>query len=432
MEILIVLLLILLNGLFAMAEIAIISARKSRLKQLAHDGNKNAQAALDLAQSPNRFFSTVQIGITFIGIFAGAFGEKTITTDVANFLKSFPALAPYNETLALILVVSGITYLSVIIGELVPKRLALNNPERYAKILARPMNFISLVASPLVTVLSRSTDFILGILQIRSKEDPLVSEEEVRMLIREGTRAGVFQIAEKDIVERTFRMSDKKVQSLMIHRTEIVYLDVDSSFAALKKRVSKKPHSYYPVVDGNLDKILGVIRTEDILTNFLIEGKIDLRRHLHKPLFVPEGTTGLKVLELFKKSGIHVALVIDEYGYVQGLVSLNDILEAIVGDIPTLNQLEEKEFIKRDDGSFLVDGTVPIDEFKEHFDIKKLPSEKSGLFHTIGGFVMERIGRIPVSGDKFEVENLKIEVVDMDGNRVDKILVSQVKKTKDQ
>ncbi len=413
-----------------MAEIAIISARKSRLKQLAHDGNKNAQAALDLAQSPNRFFSTVQIGITFIGIFAGAFGEKTITTDVAGYLKSFPAVAPYGDTLALIIVVTIITYLSVIIGELVPKRLALNNPERYAKVLARPMNFISFVASPIVGILSKSTDFVLRIFQIKSKEDPAVSEEEVRMLIREGTRAGVFQMAEKDIVERTFRMSDKKVQSLMTHRAEIAYLDVESTVAALRKRITKKPHSYYPVVEDSLDNIQGVIRTEDILTNFLIEGEIDLRKHLHKPLFVPEGTTGLKALELFKKSGIHVALIIDEYGHVQGLVSLNDVLEAIVGDIPTLNQLEEKEIIKRDDGSYLVDGTVPIDEFKEHFDIKKLPAEKSGHFHTIGGFVMDRIGRIPKSGDKLVVENFRIEVVDMDGNRVDKILVSEVKKKK--
>ncbi len=427
MEILIVLLLIVLNGFFAMAEIAIISARKSRLKQLAHDGNINAQAALDLSQSPNRFLSTTQIGMTFIGIFAGAFGEKTITANVANYLRAYPFFAPYSETLALILVVAAITYLSLIIGELVPKRIGLNNPEKFAKLLALPMNYISIIASPLIVILSASTDFILRLFRITSKEDPPVSEEEIRMLIREGTRAGVFQIAEKDIVERTFRMSDKKVQSLMIHRAEIVYLDVDSKFATLKKRISQNPHSYFPVVEDSLDKILGVIRTEDILTNFLIEGEIDLRKHLHKPLFVPEGTTGLKVLELFKKSGIHVALVIDEYGNVQGLVSLNDILEAIVGDLPNLNQLEEKEFIKRDDGSFLVDGTVPIDEFKDHFGIKKLPAEKSGHFHTIGGFVMDRIERIPVTGDKLEVDNLKIEVMDMDGNRVDKILVSSIK-----
>lgn len=426
-EILIVLLLIILNGIFAMSEIAIITARKSRLKQLAHDGNKNAQAALELSQSPNRFLSTTQIGMTFIGIFAGAFGEKTITANVAEYFKTVPLISPYSETLALALVVAVLTYFTLIVGELVPKRIGLNSPEKIAKIFAMPMSLISKIASPLISILSESTDFLLRILRIQSKEDPMVSEEEVRMLIREGTRAGVFQIAEKDIVERTFSMSDKKVQSLMVHRGEIVYLDVDNTFAGLKKKIVKRPHSYYPVVKVSLDKILGVIRTEDILTNFLIEGKIDLRKHLHKPLYVPEGTTGLKVLELFKKSGIHVALVIDEYGSVQGLVSLNDILEAIVGDIPTINQLEEKEFIKREDGSFLVDGAVPIDEFKDHFNIKKLPSEKTGLFHTIGGFVMDRIGRIPISGDKFEIDNFRIEVMDMDGHRVDKILVSPIK-----
>ncbi|HSW48276.1 MAG TPA: hemolysin family protein [Candidatus Saccharimonadales bacterium] len=424
MEILIVLLLIILNAFFAIAEISIVTARKSRLKQLAHDGNKNAIAAVELSHSPNRFLSTTQIGMTFIGIFAGAFGEKTITANLANYLKSIAFLSPYAETIALVIVVSLITYLTIVVGELVPKRIGLNNPEKFARVLARPMLFVSSITSPLISLLSNSTDFILKILQINSKEEPMVSEEEVRMLIREGTRAGVFLTTEKDIVERTFSMSDKKVQSLMVHRAEIVYLDVDSTFASLKKKISKSPHSYYPVADSNLDNILGIIRTEDILTNFLIEGKIDLRKHLHKALFVPEGTTGLKVLEQFKKSGIHVALIIDEYGNIQGLASLNDILEAIVGDIPSINQLEEKEFMKRDDGSYLVDGTVPIDEFKEHFDIKRFPSEKSGLFHTIGGFVMDKIDRIPVTGDKVEIDNFNIEVVDMDGHRVDKILVS--------
>lgn len=428
MEILIVLLLILLNGVFAMAEIAIITARKSRLKQLAHDGNKNAQKALELSQSPNRFLSTVQIGITFIGIFAGAFGDKTITSNVSNYIKTSQALSPYSDTLALVIVVTTITYLSLIIGELVPKRLALNNPVRYAKFLAGFMNFISFVSTPLVVVLTASTDFLLKILRIKSEVGPPVSEEEVRMLIREGTRAGVFQIAEKDIVERTFRMSDKKVQSLMIHRAEIVFLDVDSTFTALKRKISKRPHSFYPVVNDSMDSILGVIRTEDILTNFLVEGKIDLRKNLHKPLYVPEGTTGLTVLELFKKSGLHTALVIDEYANVTGLISLNDILEAIVGDIPTINQFEEQEILKREDGSYLIDGTLSIDEFKDHFNLKKLPDERSGLFHTIGGFVMHKIGRIPVSGDKFEFDEHKIEVMDMDGNRVDKILVSIPKK----
>lgn len=423
MEIIIVLLLIILNGIFAMAEIAIVSARKAKLQQQSQEGNKNAQAALELARSPNRFLSTVQIGITLVGIFAGALGGATIAQSLAKQLVTVPLVAPYSEAIALTIVVSVITYLSLVIGELVPKRLALNNPEKIAALVAQPMNTLSRISSPVVTLLSISTEWIFRILHVKPSTEPSVSDEEIRILLKEGMQTGVFELAEKDIVERTFRLSDKKVNTLMTPRKEIVWLDIDSSFKTIRSKIIKDSHSHFPVCRDNIDKVVGIVRTESLLTDFLAEEKIDLKKILHKPLYIPESMDGLKVLELFKKSGIHMALIVDEYGNVQGLLSLTDILEAIVGDIPALNELEEKEIIKRDNGTFLVDGLTPTDEFKEYFKIRKLPGERTGIFHTVGGFVTNNLGRIPITGDNFELEYFRFEVMDMDENRVDKVLI---------
>lgn len=424
MEIIIILLLILLNGIFAMAEIAIVSARKSRLKQQANEGSKNAQAALDLAQSPGRFLSTVQIGITFVGIFAGAFGGETIAKSLSNEFKNLPFIAPYANGIAILLVVSLITYLSLIIGELVPKRIALNNPEAIAKFMAYPMNLLSSIALPVVSLLTISTDWVFRLLQIKPSSEPVVSDEEIKMLMGEGARVGIFNLAEKNIVERTLKLSDKKINSLMTSRKEIVWLELDSPFKTLRNKIAKHPHAHFPVCRDSLDKVVGVVRAEDILTNFLLEEKIQLQKFIHKPLFVPESMNALKVLELFRKTGIHMALVVDEYGNVQGLLSLSDILEAIVGDIPSFNELEDKEITKREDGTYLVDGLITTEEFKEYFHIKKLPDEHSGVFHTFGGFIMHKLGRIPASGDKLDWGDYRFEIVDMDGNRIDKILVT--------
>jgi putative hemolysin len=425
MEILIVLFLIILNGIFAMAELAIVSSRKSKLRKESNDGNKNAQAALELAESPNRFLSTVQVGITLIGIFAGAFGGATIADSLAKQLNQIPAIAMYSDAIALAIVVTCITYLSLIVGELVPKRLALAHPEGIAKSLAKPMRWVSIIGGPLVSFLSLSTDAIIKLLRIKPNEEPSVSEEEVRMLLREGTQVGVFDVAEKDIVERTLKLGDKRIPTLMTSRKEITWFDIDSKFKTIRNKIMKSPHAYYPVCRDNLDKVIGVVRAEDMLRSFLSEEKIALKTFLLKPLFIPESMDALQVLELFKKSGVHMAIVIDEFGNVQGILALNDILEAIVGDIPTINELEEDEIIKRDDNSWFVDGLVSIDEFKEYFKIKKLPDERSGVFHTLGGFVMHNLGKVPVSGDKFEWDNYHFEIVDMDGNRVDKIIVKK-------
>lgn len=428
MEILIVLLLIILNGIFAMAELAIISARKHALQQKAADGDQNAQRALDLAENPNRFLSTVQIGITLVGIFAGAFGGATIAEGLSRYLKTLPLIAPYSDGLALTIVVFIITYLSLVIGELVPKRIALSNPDRIARSVARPMQLISKIAVPFVALLSISTDAILKLFKINHTIETKVSEDEIRMMIREGTDTGVFEIAEKNIVERTFRLSDRHVNSLMTPRKQIVWLSSDSTFKAVRNKIAKNTHAYYPVCKNSLDKVIGFVRTESLLTDFMVEEKVILEKSLHKPLFIPSNTPALKVLELFKKSGVHMALIVDEYGMVEGLISLTDILEAIVGDIPLATEFDEKEIVKRDKKTWLIDGLLAIDEFKDHFHLRKLPGEKTGNFHTLGGFVMNKLGRIPKTGDSFEHDKFLFEVVDMDGNRVDKVLLT--KKTK--
>ena len=428
MEIVIVLALIVLNGIFAMAEIAIISARKAKLQQRANEGNKNAQAALDIAKSPNRFLSTVQIGITLVGIFAGAFGGATIAETLSTQLQSVPFIAPYSETVALVLVVSVITYLSLIIGELVPKRLGLSNPEKIAMLVARPMNNLSRVSAPIVWLLSISSDWTLKLFGIKDVAPSTITDEEIKILLREGAQVGAFDKVETDIVERTMRLSDKKAKSLMTPKKDIIWLDIDSPFKTIRNKITKKPHAHFPVCRDSLDKVIGIIRTEKLLVNFLDEEKINLKKLIHKPLFIPESMDGLKVLELFKKSGIHMALVADEYGNTQGLISLTDILEEIVGDIPTINELDEEEIVKRENGTFLVDGLVSIEELKEYFHIRKLPGERTGTYHTVGGFVTHKIGRIPVTDDLFESGNFKYEIMDMDGNRVDKILLTPLKK----
>lgn len=426
MELVIILLLIIFNGIFAMTEIAIVSSRKSKLKQLAEKGDTNAQKALELAGNPNRFLSTVQIGITFVGVFAGAFGGDRLADPISHIISNVPFIGQYSDLIGLLLVVSVITYLSLVIGELVPKRIALSNPEKIASLMAKSMHWLSLVSAPLINVLSKSTDWILKIFGVRETAEIPISEEEVKMLIREGARIGVFNLAERDIVERTFRLSDMKVNMLMTPRKEIRWLDATGGSKNIRKAISQSSFSYYPVCNKELDKVIGVVRTKELLTHYFIEETLDLKKLMHKPIFVPESMNALKVLELFKKSGIHMAIAVDEYGNIEGLLSITDILEAIIGDIPTIDEYEESTITKRKDGSWLVDGLVSIDDFKEYFRIKKIPKEESGIFQTVGGFVMHQIGGIPKAGNSFEISGFRIEVVDMDGNRVDKILVKKI------
>ena len=426
MALVIIILLIILNGIFAMTEIAVVSARKSKLKQLAEKGDVNAQKALELAANPNRFLSTVQIGITFVGIFAGAFGSETVARPLSSILSQIPLLDKYSEIIAILVVVTLITYVSLVIGELVPKRLALGSPEKIASFMAKYMQTLSSISSPLINLLSISTDWILMLFRVKPQVEAQISEEEVKMLIKEGARVGIFNLSEKDIVERTFRLSDMKANMLMTPRKEIKWLDITKGSSSNRKTISKNSYSYFPICRGNLDKCIGIVRTKEILTDYLTREKLDLEKFMHKPQFVPESMYAFKVFELFKRTGIHSALVVNEYGNIEGLLSITDLLEAIVGDIPTIDELEEREITKRDDKSYLVDGLVSVDDFKAYFQLRKFTEEESGIFRTIGGFVMHKIGHIPKTGDSFEIDGYRYEVVDMDGNRVDKILVKKI------
>lgn len=428
-EIAIIVLLVLINGIFVMSEIAIVSARKLRLEQRADEGDENARAALELANSPNRFLSTTQIGITLISILAGAFGGATLANQVAVILKESPLIAPYSGPLSVAIVVLGIAYLTLVIGELVPKRIGLNSPERISAMMAAPMNSLSRIASPVIFVLSISTDLILKALKVKPAEEPPVTEEEVKILIEEGTRAGVFEETEQDIMERVFRLGDRRADTIMTPRSEIVWLDVEDTPDDVQRKIASGPFSLFPVCKRRLDNVLGIVQAKDLLSCSITDLKVDLKSTLLPPQFIPESMRALKVLEKFKQTGIHLAIVLDEYGSVRGIVTLTNILEAIVGDIPHIQELAEPQIVQREDGSWLVDGMLSIDEFKEALNIDELPGKENGIYQTMGGFMMTRLEKIPISGDHFIWDGYRFEVVDMDGHRVDKLLVMLLPKT---
>ena len=428
LEIILILVLILANGLLAMAEIAIVSARKARLQQRANEGDEKAQAALNLAEDPADFLSTVQVGITLVGILAGAFGGATIASRIAEQLSKVDVLAPYSGAIGLGLVVFMITYLSLIFGELAPKRLALNNPEKTASAVAGPMGVLSRLVSPVVRLLSFSTTLVLRIIGVRPSMEPSVTEEEIRVLIEQGTEAGIFEEAEQDMVEGVFRLSDRRVGTLMTPRHEFIWLDLEDPPEETRRRIVESVHSRFPVASGDLDHIEGIVQAKRLLASSLDNGNLDLEGCLETPFFVPESMQALRVMELFRETGQQLILVIDEFGGVQGMVTPTDILEAIVGELPIIGRSSEPEVIQREDGSWLLDGMLPIDEFEEIFRISSLPNEERGYFQTLGGFIMAYLGRIPTSGDHFEWNALRFEVIDMDGFRVDKILVMPVPK----
>ncbi|HIK33815.1 MAG TPA: HlyC/CorC family transporter [Oscillatoriales cyanobacterium M59_W2019_021] len=425
-EIVLILLLIVANGVFSGSEIAIVSSRKVRLEQLAKDGNAKARVALKLANSPNNLLSTVQVGITLIGIVSGAVGGAAVAKQLQPLLDRVPFLQPYSQPLSFGIVVTLITYLSLVIGELVPKRLALNNPEPIACAIAQPMRWLSRVASPLVHLLSFSTDKLLEIAGVRASDEPDITEEEIRALIGQGTQAGLFEKSEQDMVSRVFRLGDRPVQAIMTPRVEIDWLDLASPWQENQRLILESPHSRFPVCQEELDNCRGFIRIKDVLSAHWTGKPIDLSTMLQTPVYIPENTRALQVLEMFKELGTHMAMVTDEYGGIAGLVTLNDLTEAIFGELPTTETEEEPMVIAREDGSWLLDGLLAIDDFKAIFDCESLPEEESGLYHTLAGFVIRSLGRIPQSGDSFIWNELRFEVVDMDGMRVDKILVTPI------
>ena len=426
-SILVILLLIVINGIFVMAEMAVVSSRKPRLQQLANEGSHGAQIALDLATEPDRFLATVQIGITLIAILTGAVGERTLTERLSSRFQELPELAGYAETIAFAIVVVAITYVSLVVGELVPKRLALHNPERIASRMAALMNFVSRLCRPAVAIISASTRAVLAALRLHPLETPPVTEEEIKVMMEQGTEAGVFEEAEHDIVKSIFKLGDRAVSALMKPRRDVVWLDIDDPFVENQKKLASSLYSRFPVAHGSLDNVLGIVQTKDLLTRCLAGSKMDLKENLRPPLFVPEGLPALRLLEMFKKSRTHMALVVDEYGGVEGLVTLNDILEDLVGDVASVDMPEERQVYQRPDGSWLIDGKLQIDDLKETLNITHLPDEESGSYQTLGGLVMLQVGRVPVTGDTFETEGYRFEVVDMDGKRVDKVLVEKVR-----
>jgi putative hemolysin len=422
-EILIVFLLILANGVLAMAELAIVSSRKARLEQHIQEGDERAKVALNLAIAPGYFLAAVQVGITLIGILSGAFAGATIAEELEVWLAKVMGLQAYLGALSVGVVVLFITFFSLVLGELAPKQIALNNPEGIAARLARPMQALTRLTGPLVRLLNASAGLVLGMLGIHPSNEPGVSEEEIKIMIGQGTDAGVFEPMEEEIVEHVFRLADLKAENLLTPRTEIDWLDLDDPPEELRQQIVESIHTYLPVARGSLDELAGFIRGKDLLAQSLRGEPFDLMSVTRPPLLVPESTPALEVLERFKQTRVHIAFVLDEYGGIQGLLTSTDLLEAMVGDLPELHETLDPDVIRREDGSYLLNGLLAIDRFKELFAVKRLPGEEDRLFQTLGGFVMTSLGRIPRAGDHFHWENLRLEVVDMDGNRVDKMLV---------
>jgi putative hemolysin len=417
-EILVLFLLLLLNSLFVLSEMAVVSSRKARLQQKANEGDKRAARALNLAQNPSIFLSTVQIGITLVSILLGAVSGPMFSVPLAGILKKWPLLDPYADSLALVIVIVIITGLSLVLGELVPKRLALHNPEKIAAFISGPMNFVSKLFSPLVWLLGRTTDLILQMIGITPGKESPITEEEIQLLMGQGTEAGVFAEAEQEMVEGVFSLSDSRVYSLMSPRTDVVWLDIADSAEETRRKISESPYSRFPVCQDSLDSVLGFIKARDLLSPpNLSSDNFKLKDKLRPAMYIPETMLASRALEVFKEKNAELMFVIDEFGSLQGLLTLNDIIEEIVGDIEV-----EPQAMQRQDGSWLLDGMLEVDNFKEIFKVDALPHEDE--YETLSGFVMMSLGRMPQAKDHFEWNGLRLEVMDMDGHRVDKVLVT--------
>lgn len=423
MEILIILFLILLNGVFSMSEIALISARKNRLESAAKKGNASAQTALDLANSPNKFLSTVQIGITLIGILTGIYSGDKITSDVQLFVERFESLRPYADNVAVGVVVVVLTFFSLVLGELLPKRIGLNYPEKIAKMVAIPMKWISVITAPFIWLLTLSTEALLKIFMIKPSTDGKVTEEEIKAIIKEGTEGGEVQEIEQDIMERVFHIGDRKVNSLMTHRKSVVFLPVNADKNHVRELMLRELHSVYPVYGENFDDIVGVVNLKSIFAHFEQEN-FNIPDIMTEAPFIMEQTTAYNALENFKKSGVHYAFVADEYGVFQGIITLNDILEALVGDASDFYK-EDFQLVEREDGSWLVDGHYPLHDFLTYFELDELINDYEVT--TVSGLIMTELSRIPRQGEKLEWQNFELEVIDMDGVKIDKVMVKNLK-----
>ena len=430
MDIVLLLLLVLLNGVFAMSEMAVVSSRKSRLQSLADDGGPGAHAALKLHQDPSGFLSTIQVGITSVGILSGAIGEAALADPLAGWISGIPTLAPHAQTIALSITVVALTYFSVVVGELVPKRLAMLAPEGIASIVARPMMLLARVGHPLVVLLSTSSSALLRLLGARRREEPPVTDEEIKVLMEQGAEAGVFHESEQEIVSNVLRLDEQRILAIMTPRRDMFVIDLDEDEATVRRQIAETVYSRVVVCRGGLEHILGVLHTGDLLKKALDGHRItlaDIESALRPPLYVPETVTTTRLLENFRRARLQFAVIVDEYGDVQGLVTLTDVLAAIVGELSEPQALEERDMVRREDGSWLVDGDVGIERLKSTLGIDAdLPGEDEGGFHTLGGFIMHALGRIPAPADHCAAAGWRFEVMDMDRNRVDKVLVAQV------
>ncbi|HIH85466.1 MAG TPA: HlyC/CorC family transporter [Methanoculleus sp.] len=423
-DIAIIVLLILANGFFSMAEFALVSARTTRLQKRAADGDAGATTALELAADPTQFLSTVQVGITLVGILTGAFGGATLAGPLAEEFAGVPLIAPYSGPLAVVTVVAAITYLTLVVGELVPKRVAMTYADRIASLVSRPIRLLSWAAAPLVRLLSISTEVVLRVLGVRKPSGPEVTEEDVRVLLGQATREGVFEEEEQDMVESVFRLADRRVSVLMTPRPDIVAVDVEAPVEENWQKMVDSGHVFFPVYRDHLDNLLGVVSVRSLWARMIAGEPPDLSKAIEPALFVPESALALSVLDEFKTSGARIALVTDEYGSIQGVVTVHDIMEAIVGGIPSAEHPPEGPAIRREDGSWLLDGMLPVDEFHDLLGVGTLPGEGRGYYQTLGGFVMMYLERTPRAGDRFVWNRLQFEVLDMDGHRVDKVLVT--------
>ena len=426
-EIIVIVLLLLTNGFFAMTEIAVVSVRKPRLRRLADAGDDRARAALELAESPNRFLSTVQIGITLIGIFAGAFGGATIADNIRLGLQPFPGLAPYAESIGLGIVVVTITYFSLVLGELAPKRIGLNNPEGIAMAVARPMLQLARVARPVVNFLGASTDALLRAFAFKPVKDATVTEEEVKILVQEGLRTGVFQKAETEMVESVLMLDTLAVRDIMTPRPKIIFLNRSDPHELIWHKIVVSGHSYFPVYEGNRDNVVGIVSVKAVYANIAAGTKAATADLMTKPLVVAATQTVIQLLESFKQSGRHIALVTDEFGGIVGLVTLHDVMEAIVGDFPSPEERLKPQAVRRDDGSWLLDAMIEIAQVEKVLPGLTFGEEASKDYQTLAGFIVKHLGRVPKEGETFESQGYVFEILDMDRHRVDKVLVMPVK-----
>jgi magnesium and cobalt exporter, CNNM family len=424
-EFAVIVLLVVANGVFAMSEISVVASRKIRLQQRAEEGDHRAKLALDLAQAPEQFLSTVQVGITLVGVLAGAYGGATLSQSLAGVLARLGPLAPYAEGVALGLVVAGITVLSIILGELVPKSIGLRYPESIASWVARPMMILSRIGGPLVRTLTSSTNFIMRLAGFKPVTGPSLTEDEIRAVISEGAVTGVLEAAKETIVQRVFQLGDQRVAAIMTPRVDIEWVDVNIGVDELRAFLMSHTHTEFVVCEGDLEHVLGTVRGAELLPAVLKGGRIDLRALLRDPLFVPDSMPVFNLLEAYRSSHRHLALVMDEFGAVEGLVSVGDLLEGLVGALPADPSEAHGAFVARDENSWLVDGSASMEEVVATLDLE-VPEGEAGAYHTLAGFVMARLGRVPRPADVFDHNGLRFEVVDMDGRRVDKVMVTRV------